>query len=526
MNKLLPPPARHWQTYDCDVLIAGAGFAGALASLVLHQQGLSVCLLEKGRHPRFAIGESSTPVADLLLRELSRQYNLPWLHPLSRYGSWQERYPEIVCGIKRGFSYFKHYPHREFVTDDGHSQELFVAASMSDQVSDTNWLRADFDTFLVEKVKEAGINYLDLAEITAARKDHRWSFQVFRRDAAEPGKYKIAASFFIDASGGGALLETLLGVRSSARDFETDSYAIFSHFDDIPPWSGMLQRAHIPMHDYPYDPDHSALHQILEEGWVWMLRFNDRRTSLGFALDRGVLPPSGGQIQPRWDNLLNKYPSLGRLLDGVRLSAQPGRLIETDRLQRRADRCAGPGWAALPHTAGFVDPLFSSGIAQTLMGIQRLCRILVRDWSDNIALACELREYERAVFAELRLIDCLVAGCYATMPYFAMFQAWSMLYFAATITCEQRLLREGPGGYFLGADNLAIWEMVKECNLALRQVLGNKSPGARAGARPGPSETEVLRFIALVREKIAPFNKAGLMEPAARNMYRHTIAEL
>ena len=40
--------------YRCDILIAGAGFAGALTALILEKRGFSVCLVEKGQHPRFA----------------------------------------------------------------------------------------------------------------------------------------------------------------------------------------------------------------------------------------------------------------------------------------------------------------------------------------------------------------------------------------------------------------------------------------------------------------------------------------
>ena len=39
--------------------------------------------MEKGRHPRFAIGESSTPVANLVLEGLARTYDLPRLLPLT-----------------------------------------------------------------------------------------------------------------------------------------------------------------------------------------------------------------------------------------------------------------------------------------------------------------------------------------------------------------------------------------------------------------------------------------------------------
>jgi FADH2 O2-dependent halogenase len=145
-----------------DILVAGAGFAGSLTALILNNLGFKVCLLEKGQHPRFTIGESSTPVADMILRNLASKYNLPWLHDFSRYGSWQQSHPEIVCGIKRGFSFFKHFPGKDFVTDESHKNELLVAASTDDIQSDTNWLRADFDAFLVNKVKESGIDYFDL----------------------------------------------------------------------------------------------------------------------------------------------------------------------------------------------------------------------------------------------------------------------------------------------------------------------------------------------------------------------------
>ena len=112
-----------------DVVIIGAGFSGTLTALCLHQKGLNVCVLEKDEHPRFAVGESSTPIADMILRTISDTYDLPWLKPFSRYGSWQKYYPEITCGLKRGFSYYKHKPNSNFTTDKSHSNELLAATN-------------------------------------------------------------------------------------------------------------------------------------------------------------------------------------------------------------------------------------------------------------------------------------------------------------------------------------------------------------------------------------------------------------
>jgi FADH2 O2-dependent halogenase len=92
---------------------------------------------------------------------------------------------------------------------------------------------------------------------------------------------------------------------------------------------------------------------------------------------------------------------------------------------------------AIPHTAGFVDPLFSTGIAHSLSGIERIMAIISQHWNNDAILYQSLKEYEQTVFEELKLIDCLIAGSYKTMAHFELFNTWSMLYFAITVAYEQ-----------------------------------------------------------------------------------------
>src|SRR5258708_7635048 len=89
---------------DFDLAIIGSGFGGALLAMVARRLGLSVLLVERGRHPRFAIGESASPLTNLILEQLAVRYDLPRLLPLTTYGNWQRVYPEIGCGLKRGFT--------------------------------------------------------------------------------------------------------------------------------------------------------------------------------------------------------------------------------------------------------------------------------------------------------------------------------------------------------------------------------------------------------------------------------------
>lgn len=494
-----------------DVLVAGSGFAGSLMALILNQTGFKVCVVEKGRHPRFAIGESSTPIADMILRKLSQTCNLPWLYDFSRYGSWQKAHPEIACGIKRGFSFYKHYPEKDFYTDACHSNELLVAASTDDIQSDTNWFRADFDAFLAGKLKEADITYLDNTEILSATRNKHWDVAL----AQGQETFNIQGDFIVDATGGGALAERLFGMESSSDGFLTNSFALFSHFDKAPRWMDMLHEAGIPTSDYPYNPDHSALHHILDEGWLWMLRFNNNRTSLGFVLDGENEAWSGLSNEQIRDALLQKYPSISRIFKDAVLAPQPGGILNSGRLQRRLTRCFGEGWAVLPHTAGFIDPLFSSGIAHSLTGVETLVQLFKEHWNSP-TLYKQLQAYEIQVFEELKFADQLISGCYKTMRHFELFNIWSMLYFTPVIACEQRRLNNTSPGYFLNAHDPAIRQLVEISYHELLQLL----------QRGNPRVDEVSHFRETIRKRIKPWNIAGLLEPAAENMYRHTAVVL
>ena len=44
-----------------DVIIAGSGITGTCMGMILAKNGLKVLIIELGKHPRFALGESLLP---------------------------------------------------------------------------------------------------------------------------------------------------------------------------------------------------------------------------------------------------------------------------------------------------------------------------------------------------------------------------------------------------------------------------------------------------------------------------------
>ena len=104
--------------------------------MIARRLGHRVLLLEKGKHPRFAIGESSTPLANLLLEELSTKYDLPAVMPLCKWGSWQRSYPNLACGLKRGFTFYHHEFDKPWSPQTDRRNQLLVAASPHDEIAD------------------------------------------------------------------------------------------------------------------------------------------------------------------------------------------------------------------------------------------------------------------------------------------------------------------------------------------------------------------------------------------------------
>ena len=107
----------------------------------------------------------------------------------------------------------------------------------------------------------------------------------------------------------------------------------------------------------------------------------------------------------------------------------------------------------LPSAAGFVDPLLSTGFALTLMGIERLGRILDRYFEAD-ELAGQLHGYAEQTDGELLAASRLIGALYATMGNFPAFTAVSLLYFAAVSFAET--------AYRLGKPELATGFLLRE----------------------------------------------------------------
>jgi FADH2 O2-dependent halogenase len=475
-----------------DLAVIGSGFGGSLLAMVARRLGLRVALLERGRHPRFAIGESASPLAGVLLEQLADRYGLPHVRPLAAYGPWRRIRPDVVCGLKRGFTYFEHHEGRRYSARADRSNQLLVAASPNDEVSDTHWLRADVDAFLVREAASLGVEYLDL--VTLERFDPSASGGACLSGTHGGRPLRLDARLVVDATGPRGFLSRAIGIGSSAFRGYPATQALYSHFTGVARCADISEyrTEGVP----PYSPDAAALHHVFDGGWMWVLRFDNGVTSAGVAvtdaLARDVRLAEG---RPAWERLLARYPTVAAQF----ADAEPVReFVWMPAVPYRTSAAAGPGWAMLPSAAAFVDPLFSSGIPMTLTGVERLARSLEEWIAGGRPAAPDWREYGALTLAEADHTARFVAGCYAAFPDFPRFTAYSMLYFAAASYSEMARRLGVPSRGFLCAADPAF---------------------ASAVDRLSPARAAVADFDTQVADATAPLNVAGLCDAAKRNWY-------
>ncbi|HKE13756.1 MAG TPA: FAD-dependent monooxygenase, partial [Kofleriaceae bacterium] len=233
-----------------DVLVIGAGPAGAVSSALLARRGHDVLVLERARFPRFSIGESLLASTTQLLDDAGM------LDAVLAGGFQFKNGATFVCGEK----------YSEF----NFAQKTTAGCSFTFQVP-----RARFDQILAGEAARHGAEVRHEVEIVGIElgdggADGRAT--VTARSAAG-GVEVHRPRFVLDASGFGRVLPRLLDLERPSS-FPVRS-ALFCHVRDGIV-AGAFDRQKIRIGINPVDRD----------VWSWLIPFADGTSSLGIVAAR------------------------------------------------------------------------------------------------------------------------------------------------------------------------------------------------------------------------------------------------
>jgi FADH2 O2-dependent halogenase len=415
-----------------DVAILGSGIGGATLATILGRQGFRVLLLEKGTHPRFAVGEAMQPQSSMLLWILGQRFDVPELMHLSSTEGILEHVTKN-CGVKKTFGFLYH---EEGKRQDPAQAHLLIPPA-TPLVSESHLFRQDIDHYVVKAAIKYGVVYRDRTDVVDFSIND--DGVVLTTSTGE----ELHARFLVDGTGHKSLVANKLGLRPENAPLRTQSRTIFTHMKGFKRYDDTLEPEERPgLSRQWYE---GTLHHMIDGGWFWVIRFDNVPgsesdiTSIGLTLDMRKYPKRN-DITPEQEfyEIVNRYPSIAKHLEGG-VAVRPW--VGTDRLQFTATDSVGPRCFLLSHAHGFIDALYSRGMINTFEQIHALApRLMQALRDDDFDLA--RFEYPRQLqTAMLRDNDRMVFNSFRSFADFDAWNAWLRVWLINIIFGDLRMFR-------------------------------------------------------------------------------------
>ena len=299
-----------------DVAIIGGGPAGSTAATLLAQKGYDVIVLEKEKFPRFHIGESLLPYSMGAFDRLGLRAKLDAKF-LPKYGA------EIVtsCGTNAVKFNFK----------DAYRAKHARAYQVT---------RSEFDKVLLDHSAESGATVLEETAVANLQfQKDEINITLKRLGASE----EIRARYVVDCSGRSTVIGNYFQLKKPYANLK--KFSVFAHYENVARDEG----------------DEGTYSRLVRgsDRWFWMIPLTQTKMSIGVVMDISAFRALKQRPEEALESMLQEQPEISsRMTESTRVS----QVYSESDYSYRNRRLTGDRWLLAGDAAGFIDPIFSTGV--------------------------------------------------------------------------------------------------------------------------------------------------------------------
>ncbi len=299
-----------------DVAIIGGGPSGSTAATFLARKGRKVVVLEREKFPRFHIGESLLPHSMDAFQRLGVVEKLD-ARFLPKYGA------EITtsCGSGCANNLFKN--------------GLGAKHDRAYQVT-----RSEFDKVLLDHAAENGASVIEETSVDALEFGAD-DVTLTIKNAAGTGK--IRARYLLDCSGRGSIVGNYFKLKRSYENLK--KFSVFAHYENVARAEGV---------------NGSFIRLIRgRDRWFWMIPLTATKMSIGIVMDIVDFKAMKKTPEVMLEEAIREQPQIwSRMTDSTRVTE----VYSASDYSYRNTTLIGDRWLLAGDAAGFIDPIFSTGV--------------------------------------------------------------------------------------------------------------------------------------------------------------------